>query len=95
MEILNFDLFPVDGRKSFYNKAHVVGNMEVGYTLLSYGTPVMWFNGTDTIIRNWSGYSATTMRHVNSFMRFCGTCLGGKRWWDSLPVETPVKLVSE
>ena len=45
-----------------------------------------------TIIRNgnferlWSGYSATTMRHINSFIDTFGTNGGGKAWWDKLAV---------
>lgn len=34
------------------------------------------------------GYSATTMRHVNSFLSFYDMNGGGKAWWDTQPVET-------
>lgn len=36
----------------------------------------------------WGGYSATTMRHVNSFLSFYDINGGGKAWWDMQPVET-------
>jgi len=34
-----------------------------------------------------SFYSATTMRHVNSFIYFYGVPGGGKKWWDALEVR--------
>ena len=78
-------LAPIDGRKSFYGKCFAVGNVDIGYTLMSYGTPIMWSDGFQ-FVRLWNGYSATTMRHVNSFVNWCGYDMGGKAWWDSLPV---------
>ena len=38
-------------------------------------------------VRMWGGYSATTMRHVNSFLSFYDMNGGGKSWWDMQPVE--------
>lgn len=35
----------------------------------------------------WGGYSATTMRHVNSFLSFYDMNGGGKSWWNMQPVE--------
>ena len=81
-----FYLSPIDGRKSFYGKAVVksVGNRMV---LQSYNTDVAEYDkGTHTFRRLWDGYSATTMRHINSFTRYCGLDVGGKKWWTSLPV---------
>lgn len=80
-------LAPIDGRKSFYGKCVVTGNVEIGYTLFSYGTPVMWSDGFQ-FVRLWNGYSVTTMRHVNAFVRWNGYDMGGKAWWDSLPVQS-------
>lgn len=74
-----------DSRKSFYGKAIVVEDAN-GKTLLSYGTPVCRLNNDGTFARLWGGYSATTMRHVNSFIRFFNLSGGGKSWWDALPV---------
>ena len=38
-------------------------------------------------VRMWDGYSATTMRHVNSFLSLYDVAGGGKAWWNALPVE--------
>ena len=79
-----FTLSPIDGRKPFYGKAIVksIGNRLV---LQSYDTDVVEYDkDTNTFRRLWSGYSATTMRHVNSFVAYCGECGGGKKWWDAL-----------
>lgn len=76
-----------DGRKSFYGKAQVKlssGNEKV---LLSYGTPVCGISHDGSFHRYWPGYSATTMRHVNSFLALFGLAGGGKPWWDALPIE--------
>lgn len=80
-----FYLSPVDSHKSFYNKCFVEqsDNTMVCY---SYNTPVASFKA-GKFSRLWSGYSATTMRHINAFAAFCGLKEGGKKWWDSLPVE--------
>lgn len=40
------------------------------------------------VSRRRGGYSATTMRHVNSFLSFYDMNGGGKSWWDMQPVET-------
>lgn len=41
------------------------------------------------------GYSATTMRHVNSFLSFYDMNGGGKAWWDTQPVETEKPKVAD
>lgn len=81
-----FYLNPIDGRKSFYCKAVVksVGNKVI---LQSYNTDVAEFDkDTHTLRRLWDGYSATSVRHINSFTHYCGLDVGGKKWWTSLPV---------
>lgn len=88
-----FELSPIDNRKSFYGKAHVIQN---GHTvqLQSYDTIVLeWDEDKKTLTRYWDGYSATTMRHINSFMTYIGfpSC-GGKRWWDDLTPDKPHKM---
>lgn len=81
-----FELIPVyDKAKSFYGKAMVIeydnGNIE----LRSYDTIVARIrNGK--FERLWNGYSATTMRHINSFINTFGVDGGGKTWWTSLEV---------
>lgn len=83
-----FELMPTNRQKSFYSKAQVLVN-EYGVTLYSYGTKVCSISASDSVIhRHWYGYSATTMKHVNSFIDTYSTeNVGGKKWWDSLPVE--------
>lgn len=79
-------LIPVtDNNKSYYGKA-IVKSVDNGVILQSYDTDVCaCIDGR--FIRLWSGYSATTMKHINSFAANCGIREGGKKWWDSLPVE--------
>lgn len=82
--INTFELPCYDSRKSFYGKAKVI-ETEDGRYLQSYDTVVCFLSYGGTFIKKWSGYSATTMRHINSFMKFIGwdEC-NGKKWWDSL-----------
>ena len=78
------DLTCRDGRKSFYGKAHIV-EKEDGVYLLSYSTYVGRI--VDGVFqRLWGDYSATTMRHVNSFLEEFGIEGGGKAWWDKQEV---------
>ena len=80
-----FNLNPIDGKKSFYGKAVVIEDDNGVIKLRSYNTIVARIiNGK--LERLWSGYSATTMRHINSFISFYGIEGGGKKWWTSLPV---------
>ena len=67
MEILE----PIyDGRKSFYDKAYVKtrGVLKILY---SYDTPILDFDTRYNEITavHWNGYSATTMRHINEFLK--------------------------
>ena len=75
-----------DRAKSFYGKAKVIE--KDGETLLqSYDTTVCKIDKSGEFVRMWSGYSATTMRHINAFIEMFGISGGGKAWWDALPVE--------
>ena len=87
-----FDLPCTDGRKSFYGKAKIIECKEGRY-LQSYDTIVCFLSYGGTFEKLWDGYSATTMRHINSFMDFIGwNEYGGKTWWNSLEVwEKPGK----
>lgn len=83
-----YDL-PICDKKSWYGKAKVI-ETEHEIALRSYETVVCrWNKDNSAFVKLWYGYSATTMRHVNSFMRFVGlpTC-GGKKWWEALEVDT-------
>lgn len=81
-----FDL-PVcgsDRRKSFYGKAKVIATGDE-ISLKSYDTIVCcWNEKYKTFTKIWNGYSATTMRHINCFLRYIGFMCGGKKWWMSL-----------
>lgn len=80
-----YELNPNNGRKSFYNKAIVIEKDNGDIELQSYNTIVARIrNGK--FERLWSGYSATTMNHVNSFVDLFGIDGGGKAWWSNLEV---------
>ncbi len=76
-----------DNAKSFYGKAIVIENESGEKVLQSYETEVCKINNDGKFVRLWDGYSATTMRHVNSFLDFVGIEGGGKAWWDAQPVS--------
>jgi len=82
-----FDLHPHDRQKSFYGKARL-SLQENGDTILfSYNTPVCEVTANKQFVRLWSGYSATTMKHINAFLAYMGIEGGGKAWWDKQEVE--------
>lgn len=77
------ELRPTDGRKSFYGKALVDVRENGDKVLYSYGTPIVRLT-KGKLEKIWYGYSATTMRHINSFLDTFGIQGGGKKWWESL-----------
>jgi hypothetical protein len=80
-----FELRPINNRKSFYGKAIAIERDDGIIELRSYNTIVARIvNGT--FERLWSGYSMTTMNHINAFIEAYGIVGGGKAWWDSLAV---------
>ena len=85
-KINNLDCF--GDRKSFYNKCFVLvdptGNDKNKY-LVSYDTIVCYIDENNNFYRLWAGESATTMRHVNSFLRYLGIDGGGVKWWREQP----------
>lgn len=78
MKIKEYDLPCFDSRKSFYGKAKVIENDNGEKVLRSYNTEVCKITNGGEFVRLWSGYSSTTMRHINSFLRFFGIAGGGK-----------------
>lgn len=82
-----YELQPNDSRKSFYGKARVIEKDNGEKVLQSYNTEVCKVMSGGQFVRLWSGYSATTMRHVNSFLDLVGIAGGGKAWWDAQTVE--------
>ena len=75
-----FELSPTDSRQSFYGKAQVIEKNGVKY-LQSYNTIVCKIGRNGKFYRFWDDYSATTIRHVNSFLDLYGIDGGGKSWW--------------
>lgn len=78
-----FELQPIDGRKSFYNKAKVTELDNGDIELTSYTTTVARIHN-GKFERLWNGYSVTTMRHINAFLYVYGIQGGGKVWWENL-----------
>lgn len=88
-----FKLPCYDNRKDFYGKAVVIETNN-GIYLKSYDTFVAMITPGNKIIRLWSGYSATTMRHVNSFLEHYNLTGGGKAWWDKLEIHSSDTLTN-
>ena len=84
-----FELFPNDGRKSFYGKAVVFEHAEYA-ELYSYNTrvAVINFHSKRFFYRLWIGYSATTQRHINAFCNHYGFYAIDKKEWESRPIHT-------
>ena len=80
-----YELSPMgyERAKSFYGKATVIKKDNGEKVLQSYNTEVCKITSGGEFVRLWSGYSATTMRHVNSFLQLVGIAGGGKAWWDA------------
>lgn len=77
----------MDSNKSYYGKANIIRDNDGNLYLMSYRTIVCYFDNRGIFHRTWGGYSATTMKHVNTFMDRFGAGEGGKAWWDAQPVE--------
>lgn len=69
---------PVDGRKSFYGKAHVHVDEKGNELLTSYGSIVAEYDRATNKVRVKGWYSTTTMRHINSFLARHGKPTMGK-----------------
>lgn len=78
-----YELKPNNGRKSFYGKA-VVNEYNGKKVLTSYTTEVAMIDNSGSFRRLWSGYSATTMNHINAFRSMNGLPAIGKKEWNSL-----------
>lgn len=72
-------------QKSFYGKA-IVENFGNNKILYSYGTRILTITPEGRVIKNWSGWSATTSKHFNSFLFANGKKTFGKKEWEALPV---------
>lgn len=83
-------------QKSFYGKAKIAYDGDIVY-LKSYDTIVCSYNtATGAFKRLWSGYSPTTMIHINDFCRSFGLRGYSKKEWMSLLCEgqKPVYKIS-
>ena len=80
------ELHPIGARqKSFYGKALVYDYGDGRRELQSYDTTVCRITATGEVQRLWDGWSATTQRHINSFLRLYGyENLCGKANWNKL-----------
>ena len=78
-----YELPCLDNAKSFYGKATVIEERGVK-KLQSYDTIVCNINKKGEFVKLWDGYSATTMRHINSFNKLFDIAGGGKKWWEDL-----------
>ena len=85
---MRIELPPIDGRKSFYGKCSVKLCPNGSKILRSYDTDVAEIDSGGHFKRLWSGYSATTMRHIRAFaMAYVCDFDGSKAAWDSAPIE--------
>ena len=77
-----FELVPnaTDKNKSYYKKAHVIIEDDGTIALKSYNTIVAKIKD-NKLVKLWRGYSATTMRHINTFLNLYGFASMNKREW--------------
>lgn len=83
MKIYELSPMGYEKAKSFYGKAKVIEKDNGETVLQSYDTEVCKITSGGEFVRLWSGYSVTTMRHINSFLQLVGIAGGGKAWWDA------------
>lgn len=81
-----YDLSP-SNQKSYYGKAKIIKDENGKIFLQSYDTLVCYIDNDGKVKRIWDGYSSTTMKHINDFLRLFDLPGGGKKWWNLLPVE--------
>lgn len=78
-------------QKSFYGKA-IVEIFDNNKILYSYGTQILTINSKGQIIKSWSGWSATTAKHINSFLYANGKKTFGKKEWEALPTGSVLDI---
>lgn len=93
MKTMWYDVIPNMGRrqKSFYGKAKVAehynsNGIMTSRTLYSYDTPICTLYSGGKLEKKWNGWSMTTEKHINSFLRNCGLPAMSKKEWERLPV---------
>lgn len=76
-----------ENQKTFNNKAIIeIDNDTNEYTLYSYETKICSIKN-NVITKYWDNHSNTTMKHINSFLEFCGLERQNKKWWLNLKTE--------
>ena len=78
-------------QKSFYGKA-IVEIFDNNKILYSYGTRILTINSKGQVIKSWSGWSATTVKHINSFLYANGKKTFSKKEWESLPTGSVLDI---
>jgi hypothetical protein len=94
----SYDLPCYDSRKSFYGKATVTEHdgKVPSLTLTSYNTNICaYFPATQELIKLDPVATATTRRHIRSFLRHVGLVALDNRAWDALPLKTYLRLTPE
>lgn len=76
---------PATVQQSYYRKAIVIECRNGKAYLQSYDTIVALIEG-NKLYRLWSGYSVTTMKHINDFARFYGLEPMNKSAWEKMEV---------
>lgn len=86
--MLVMNLIPSNNQvqKSFYGKAKVVMDGGKAY-LQSYNTFVCCMDENGQFHRLWSGWSATTARHINAFRSAYGLQMISKKEWIAMEVD--------
>lgn len=74
-----YELTPKTSQKSFYGKARVTVYSDGSKVLASYSTDVARIDANGNVFRLWTGWSATTGKHIAAF---CGL---NKREFTNLP----------
>ena len=86
MKYVITDLVPMDGHKSFYGKAVQIQRGRT-YFLKSYNTIVCAITPSGKVKRYWNGWSATTARHIDSFLQAHGLPRMNKAQWTAMPLS--------
>ena len=73
-----YALIPTDSHKSFWGKAEVIALKDGTKVLRSYSTYVAMIKD-GIVYRTWGGWSATTGRHIKSFIGL------NKKQYEALP----------
>ena len=90
----NFIDIPAIGQKSFYGKAKFVKYKNGFIGCLSYDTIVCIYNpNTGEFYKTWNNWSATTAKHINSFLAMFGLPKLTKKQWFELPIKDKSKQV--